>query len=61
MNKKLIELRGEKTRRMVAESLGITVQGLAMIERGERIPRPGLMKKFSDYYKKTVDELFFQP
>lgn len=60
MNKKLIELRGEKSRKMVAESLGITTQGLAMIERGERNPRPALMKKFSDYYKKTVDELFFQ-
>lgn len=29
--------------------------------RGERFPRPALLKKFSDYYKKSVDELFFQP
>lgn len=61
MNKKLIELRGKRARKMVAESLGITSQGLGMIERGERTPRPALMKKFSEYYKKTVDELFFQP
>lgn len=58
-NKILIELRGDRGRVDVARDLGITQQGLGMIERGERIPRPELMKRIADYYNKTVDELFF--
>lgn len=59
MSKKLIELRGERSRKTVAAILGITSQGLAMIERGERFPRPALLKKISDYYQTSIDEIFF--
>jgi len=58
-NEILIKLRGATPRSLVAKELGITPQGLGMIERGERIPRPGLMKNFAVYYKRTVDDLFF--
>ena len=58
-NRMLIELRGDRTRVDIANDLGITQQGLGMIERGERTPRPELMKRIADYYNKTVDELFF--
>lgn len=55
----LIECRGDKSRREVAEDLDITPQMLGMIERGDRDPSMKLAKKISDYYKKTVDEIFF--
>lgn len=58
-NSVLIRLRGEKSRVEVATALGVTPQGLGLIERGERLPRKNLMLKFSAYYKKTIDELFF--
>ena len=58
-NEILINLRGKTPRLAVAKALGITPQGLGMIERGERIPRPNLMKRIANYYAKTVDELFF--
>lgn len=58
-NEFLISLRGQKSRKTVAKDLRITPQGLGLIERGERIPRPELMKRIADYYDKTVDEIFF--
>jgi len=58
-NLMLIDLRGMRSRAVVAKELGITTQGLGMIERGDRIPRPDLMEKIANYYNKTVDELFF--
>lgn len=61
VNNMLIILRGERARSIVAKELGITPQGLGMIERGDRIPRPDLMKRIADYYNKTVDEIFFNP
>ena len=58
-NRVLIKLRGTRSRAEVAKDLKITPQGLGMIERGDRVPRPDLMKRIADYYGKTVDELFF--
>ncbi|WP_371375280.1 helix-turn-helix transcriptional regulator [Sporomusa aerivorans] len=58
-NQILLTLRGQKSRASVAKDLRITPQGLGLIERGERIPRPILMKRIADYYGKTVDEIFF--
>lgn len=58
-NDVLIRLRGEKSRMEVAAILGITPQGLGLIERGERLPRKELMIKFALLYNKTIDELFF--
>lgn len=57
-NELLITLRGNRTRAEVARALGITPQGLGLIERGERFPRKGLLIRFSEYYQKSVDELF---
>lgn len=55
----LIELRGNQARPSVAKELGITPQMLGMIERGERTPSLLLAKKIADYYKSTVDAIFF--
>lgn len=55
----LIECRGEKSRQEVANDVGITPQMLGYLERGDRNPSWNLAKKISVYYKKSVEELFF--
>lgn len=57
--KTLIECRGGKTRPEVAKELDITPQMLGAIERGDRTPSLPLAKKIADYYKKSIDEIFF--
>lgn len=55
----MIQLRGGKKQREVANELGIPISTYAMIETGRRFPRPSLQYKIAKYYKVTVDELFF--
>lgn len=55
----LIELRGERSRETVASALNISVSALAMYETGARIPRDETKKKIASYYKKSVQEIFF--
>lgn len=57
--KKLIRLRGEKSRSIVARELNITPQMLGAIERGDRTPSLSLAKRIADYYETSIDELFF--
>ncbi|CEI81253.1 Helix-turn-helix [Oceanobacillus oncorhynchi] len=56
---KLIDCRGNKTRQDVSEALEITPQMLGAIERGDRTPSLKLAKRIADYYKLSVDEIFF--
>lgn len=60
MRKNLIDLRGNKSRTLVAEDLEITPQMLGAIERGARTPSLPLAKKIADYYGATVDAIFFK-
>ena len=55
----LIKLRGDKSRSVVAEELNITPQMLGAIERGDRTPSLPLAKRIADYYKASVDSIFF--
>lgn len=57
--KKLIELRKEKSREEVSKDLGISVSALSMYEVGARIPRDEIKLKIAHYYKKSVQEIFF--
>lgn len=57
--KKLVELRGEKSRESVANALGLSLSTLAMYENGARIPRDENKEKIARYYGKTVGEIFF--
>lgn len=59
MAKRLVELRGVKTRRGVAEEIGIHENALYLYETGKSVPTAEVMKKLADYYGKTVDEIFF--
>lgn len=55
----LRSLRGEKSRREVADAIGVTISALQMYENGSRIPRDETKVKIADYYGKTVGEIFF--
>lgn len=55
----LIELRGARSREAVASALNISVSALAMYETGARIPRDETKKKIAAYYRRTVQEIFF--
>lgn len=58
-NDVLIRLRGKKSRKDVAEAVGITARTLASYERGERVPRDGIKRKIAEYYGRTVNYIFF--
>ncbi|ARZ63903.1 MULTISPECIES: helix-turn-helix transcriptional regulator [Bacillus cereus group] len=62
MNKertKMIEFRNGQSRIKVAKKLSITPQMLGAIERGDRTPSLELAKKIAEFYKTTIDALFF--
>ena len=59
IGKRLIDLRGEKSQREVAEAVGITQAALSMYERGERVPRDNVKIKLANYYGVSVAALFF--
>lgn len=56
---KLIQARGTKRREEVATAVGISLSAVAMYENGERIPRDEIKIKLANYYKTTVQALFF--
>lgn len=58
--KRLIELRGGRTQKEVAESLGISISALCMYEIGQRIPRDEVKIKIAKYYEKSVQDIFFK-
>lgn len=60
MNTTLLrELRGERTQEEIAKEIGITKSAWAMYERGERTPRDEVKIKISNFFGKSVEELFF--
>lgn len=58
---RLIKLRGEKPRDLVAKECFISVSALQMYENGKRIPRDPAKVRLARYYGKTVQEIFFDP
>lgn len=60
-NEILMQLRKAKgkSRREVAEAIGVTKGAIAMYERGERVPKDEIKAKFANYYKKSVSSIFF--
>jgi putative transcriptional regulator len=59
IGKKLIKLRGNKSREEVADCIGISVSALQMYENGQRIPRDEIKVKLANFFGVTVQELFF--
>ena len=56
---RLIKARGNKRREDVAAAVGVSVSAIAMYENGERVPRDKTKIKLANYYKTTVQKLFF--
>lgn len=59
IGKRLLKLRGEKSQAEVAQAVGISDSALSMYECGERIPRDSVKVKLAQYYKTTVQKIFF--
>ena len=57
--RRLIDLRGKKSRKEVASALGISVSGLAMYENGYRVPKDEIKRRIASYYGKSVEDIFF--
>ena len=58
-NEVLIRLRGKRSRAEVARDLGITERALQSYELGDRIPRDKVKTKIAEYYKRSVQHIFF--
>ena len=59
VGKKLIHLRGARTRSEVAKALGISKSALAMYELGNRTPRDEIKLALAEYYGASVQALFY--
>lgn len=57
--KRLLELRGNKSRAEVAKAVNIATSTLSMYELEHRIPRDPIKIKLAQYYGVTVQEIFF--
>lgn len=58
--KKLIALRGKRSREEVAKAVGISVSALQMYENGKRMPKDEIKIKLANFYGVTVQYLFFE-
>ena len=56
---RLVLARGDIPRETVANAIGVSVSAIAMYENGARVPRDEVKIKLADYYKTSVQELFF--
>ena len=56
---KLRDLRGQRSRKEVADACKIGVSTLAMYELGERRPRDEVKKRLAEYFKVPVSWIFF--
>lgn len=59
IGQRLRELRGETPRENVAKACGISTSALAMYENGQRIPRDEIKIRIANYYKLSVQCIFF--
>ena len=58
--KRLIELRGDKTREKVCVDLEISYSALQSYEMGARVPKDELKIKIANYYGVTVQSIFYE-
>lgn len=59
IGEKLKKLRGDKKQSILARELGILPSAYSNYENDYRVPNDEIKKKIADFYKKTVDEIFF--
>lgn len=56
---RLIEARGQRSRKSIAKEIGVSLSAISMYETGARVPRDEIKVKLADCYHKTVQDLFF--
>ena len=56
---RLKKLRGDKKAAEVSKSIGISKSALSMYENGFRIPRDEIKVRLAQYYKQTIQSIFF--
>jgi hypothetical protein len=59
IGERLKRLRGDRTLKEVSERVGISESALSMYENGARIPRDEIKIKLANYYKETIQSIFF--
>lgn len=59
MAQKLRALRGNRTQKEVAEAVGISQAALSQYESGLRVPRDEIKVRMADYYKRSVNFIFY--
>lgn len=52
-------LRGNRSRKEVAAACQISGSAVAMYEQGKRIPKDDVKIRIANYYKKSVNSIFF--
>jgi len=60
VGKKLIELRGSRTREEVAVGSGLTFRAIESYECGYRMPRDAAKVKLAKYYGVSIEEVFYK-
>lgn len=58
-NETLRKLRGNKPRSDVAKAVGISERALQSYELGQRVPSDRVKIKLAEYYKRSVQHIFF--
>ena len=53
-------LRGDTPREEVALACKATAQAISMYETGARIPSDDIKIRLADYFKRTVQEIFYE-
>lgn len=56
---RLRRLRGDRTLEEVANATKSSVSALSMYEHGERVPRDPMKQVLANYYRVSVEELFY--
>lgn len=60
IGKKLRKLRGDTPLNIVSQRTGLGATAISNYENGIRIPRDEAKVALAKYYRKTIDELFFE-
>ena len=56
---RLVELRGRRTQKEIAEKLGISIASIAMYENGKRMPRDEVKLAIAELYGESIQYIFF--
>lgn len=59
IGERLRKLRGDQSREAVAIAIGVTAQAICNYEMGVRVPSDAIKCKIADYYKTTVQAIFY--